>query len=161
MNPDSLEKFVRWFVIPLNTMRSIPNGDGAFIALSIGCQLCERFYRAKTNTQEIQDGLPFQDEAGRSLGVGEEQFKKFWKAFRHGMQHQGSPKSFQKDGVNYKWRISGAYKNIPEEVVVDSTTTVIQIDPWKFADLMVKKFLNEPDVLDEAISHAFGDIYQQ
>lgn len=159
MNPESLEKFVRWFVVPLNTIRNIPNGDGAFIALSIGCQLCERFYRAKTKTQEVQVGLPFQEEAGRSLGVGEDGFKRFWKAFRHGMQHQGAPKSFQENGINYKWRISGDLQSIPEEVVIDASTTVIQIDPWKFADRMVQQFLNESDVLDDAISHAFGDIY--
>ena len=157
----STDKLQKWFIEPLRVLRSLPDGDGAFIALSIGCQLCERFYRAKTQTQEIQDGVPFQEEAGRSLGVGEDHFKRFWKVFRHGMQHQGSPKSFQLGGISYKWRISAAYKDVPEEVVVDSNTTVIQIDPWKFADGMVKRFLNEPAVLDSAIMHAFGDIYQK
>jgi hypothetical protein len=159
MNADSLTKFVRWFIIPLNTLRGIPNGDGAFVALSIGCQLCERFFRAKTNTQEIQDGGPFQAEAGKSLGVGEERFKRFWTAFRHGLQHQGSPKTFtDKNGISYKWRISSSYTELPEELFIDTSTAAIQIDPWKFADLMVSKFLTEPDVLDDAISHAFGDI---
>jgi hypothetical protein len=157
----SSEKLQRWFVEPLRVLKEIPNGDGAFVALSIGCQLCERFYRAKTGTQEVQDGIPFQEEAGRALGVGEDRFKRFWKAFRHGMQHQGSPKTYQQGGIDYKWRISSSYNVVPDEVVIDPTTTVIQIDPWKFAEDMILRFVAEPDVLDDAISHAFGDVYQE
>ena len=115
----SSEKLQRWFVESLRVLKEIPNGDGAFVALSIGCQLCERFYRAKTGTQEVQDGIPFQEEAGRALGVGEDRFKRFWKAFRHGMQHQGSPKTYQQGGIDYKWRISSSYNVVPDEVVID------------------------------------------
>lgn len=159
MNPTSLEKFHRWFIVPLNTLRAIPNGDGAFVALAIGCQLCERFYRAKTGTQEVPDGQPFQKEAGNSLGIGEDAFKRFWTVFRHGMQHQGSPKSYVQNGVNFKWEISGEFDAVPSEEVVDPKTSVIRIDPWKFADHIVQQFRNEPQILDGALTHAFGDIY--
>lgn len=47
-NPNSETKLERWFVAPLNEVRKLPNGDGGFVALSIGCQLCERYYRAIT-----------------------------------------------------------------------------------------------------------------
>jgi len=32
-------------VIPFNTLRTIPGGDAAFVAFSIGCALCERYHR--------------------------------------------------------------------------------------------------------------------
>lgn len=161
MNPDTLIKFVRWFVIPLNTLRAIPNGDGAFVALSIGCQLCERFYRAKTKTQEKWRDQTFQDEAGDDLGVGRQQFRRFWNTFRHGQQHQGSPKKHVENssGIHYLWQISAQFSAVPTEAFVDSTTTVIRLDPWKFADLMIVRFLNEPAILEDATSHAFGNIY--
>lgn len=74
------------------------------------------------------------------------------------MQHQGSPKTYSQGGIYYKWQISDDFDALPIEESVDATTTVIKIDPWKFADLMVKMFLNDPVVLDDAISHAFGNI---
>ena len=76
------------------------------------------------------------------------------------MQHQGSPKSYDQGGITYKWRISSSYNAVPEEVAIDPATTVIQIDPWKFAEDMIHRFQNEPVILDDAISRAFGDIYQ-
>ena len=162
MSLDSYTKFQRWFVEPLNVLKTMPNGDGGFVALSIGCQLCERFYRARTHTQEIEDGMLFQEAAGIDLGIGKEKFQQFWKIFRHGMQHQGSPKNASIRGIDYRWRISSNYTSIPVQVIEQSnsqTVVIIQIDPWKFADLIVSKFDKEPNVLDDAISHAFGDIY--
>lgn len=75
------------------------------------------------------------------------------------MQHQGSPKSYTSEGINYKWEISSNYSDIPEEKSINNFTTVIKIDPFKFADLMVKKLKDNPNVLGQAVSHAFGDIY--
>ena len=83
--PSTLEKFSRWFIIPLNTLKMIPNGDGAFIALSIGCFLCERYYRIVTNTQETQDGIPFQNAAAADLNVNQAFFRNFWKVYRAGV----------------------------------------------------------------------------
>lgn len=159
MNPDTPTKFDRWFVAPLNTLRTIPNGDGAFVALSIGFQLCERYFRAQTHTQDDHSDMSFKDAAANDLGVDPNLFKRFWSAFRNGLQHQGTPKKFVDNQINYKWEISDAFTALPQQKVVDATTAVIQLDPWKFADSMVDKFLNNPAILDDAMNHAFGDIY--
>ena len=106
MNPSTLAKFIRWFVVPLNTLRNLPEGDGAFVALSIGFQLCERFYRAQTGTQDNWRNDTFKDSAADDLGVDRQIFRRFWDVFRNGLQHQGSPKHYQHEGISYKWEIS-------------------------------------------------------
>jgi hypothetical protein len=156
--PSTLEKFTRWFIIPLNTLKMIPDGDGAFIALSIGCLLCERYYRIATNTQEIQSGTQFQNAAAADLNVNQEFFRNFWNVYRHGVQHQATPKTFSaSDGPTYKWSISADFKAIPTRCIRDGVT-IICLDPWKFADSMVAKFLADPAKLEGAIAYEFGEI---
>ena len=156
--PSTLEKFTRWFIIPLNTIKMIPNGDGAFIALSIGCFLCERYYRISTKTQEIIPGTVFQNAAAADLNVNQEFFRNFWFVYRHGVQHQATPKTYiAKDGTIYKWSISADFKAIPTRCVRNGVT-IICLDPWKFADSMVAKFLADPAKLEGAIDYEFGEI---
>jgi hypothetical protein len=87
------QKFIRWYVRPFNRLRRIPHGDGAYIALSIGFSLCERYYRIKSNTitkHQVSD--PFLRHAARDYNCDVDLFKAFWNLFRHGIQHQGAPK---------------------------------------------------------------------
>jgi hypothetical protein len=156
--PSTLEKFSRWFIIPLNTLKMIPNGDGAFIALSIGCFLCERYYRIITNTQDDHHRKDFQYAAADDLGVNREFFQIFWNVYRHGVQHQATPKTFPApDGTIYKWSISADFKAIPTRCIRNGVT-IICLDPWKFADSMVAKFLATPAKLEGAINYEFGEI---
>lgn len=50
--PDELKRFVRWFVVPFAKLKEIPDGDGAFLALSMGLFLCERYYKCEAKIQD-------------------------------------------------------------------------------------------------------------
>ena len=43
-------KFIEWYVRPFNRLKRIRTGDGAFVILSMGLSLWERYYRIKSNS---------------------------------------------------------------------------------------------------------------
>lgn len=151
-------------MVPLTALKTIPNGDGAFIAISIGCFLCERYYRSVTSTQDDHRKEDYKVAAAKDLKIDGKFFDAFWDIFRNGVQHQASPKAAprtnKKTGkvTNYKWRISGDFGPIPTRCF-SKGYTVICLDPWKFADLMVSKFLNDPSRLCDVSTHSFGEIW--
>jgi hypothetical protein len=74
------------------------------------------------------------------------------------MQHQGMPKelSLNNPERHYRWDISSEAQAFPEIIEVDTTHFMVEIHPWDFCDLMISKFRGEPNILEEAESHAFG-----
>lgn len=114
-----LEKFARWYATPLKVLKGIPDGDGAFVALSIGCFLCERYYRSVAGTQDKWRDRTVLERATQDLDVSKDFFEDFWDIFRHGTQHQGTPKKKKKvdktTGVksHFRWRISHTFAAVP------------------------------------------------
>jgi hypothetical protein len=43
---------------------------------------------------------------------------------------------------------------------VSRNTREIRLDPWKFAELIISKFKNNPLLLKKAVSHAFAEVVQ-
>lgn len=164
-SPSVLERFNRWFVAPLELLKTLPDGDGAFIALSIGCSLCERYYRAKSNTEDKWRCYKFKEDAAKDFCIEKSDFDDFWNIYRHGMQHQGTPKQEDKrnnDGNvihSYKWLISCEFGELPTFDNSTPNETTIRLDPFKFADLIIQKFLSDPETLAKVSSHAFRDIF--
>ena len=154
------ERFEGWFCTPIDKLKECPEGDGVFLAMSAALFLCERFYRTQTNTHEGQGGnLAFQEAAAADFGIDLEKFEIFWKVFRHGIQHQGMPKKLTDEtGMSYTWRIDSAYPALPTFVTASARTIEIRIDPWKFADLIKNKYRSNPSVLQNAVTHAFGEV---
>jgi len=158
---NNLEKFTRWFVIPVSKLKEIPNGDGAFAAMSIGCGLCERYCRILAESQDDWTDKTFIGKAADEMKVPKDVFTDFWDVFRNGIQHQMSPKWRKGNGQNwkpYKWSISSAFAVVPEIRKNRFGEDVICIDPWKFTEFWISKFLTEPAKLDQAVHHGFGDI---
>ena len=156
-------KFIRWYIRPFNRLKKIKNGDGAYIALSMALFLCERYYRIKSNTTKVNDSAPFLDAAARDFDCSLDLFKKFWNIFRHGIQHQGSPNNEiravwlpSKPVIQTKWAIGGDLPFHPCYVETDSIRRV-GIDPWKFADFVLKKFLTDSNALADVSANDFGD----
>jgi hypothetical protein len=94
------------------------------------------------------------------MGVDLPFFEQFWTTFRDGLAHQGTPKTETKNGITLKWRISGDYSAFPTRIV-DGATHIICLDPWKFTDSMIQRYLNEPELLSRAVLHIFGSIYTE
>lgn len=157
-----MERFEGWFVAPVEKLKEIPEGDGAFVAMSVALFLCERFYRTKTNTHEGSRGdLAFRQAAAQDMHVADNYFEIFWKVFRHGIQHQGMPKelSLNNPERHYRWELRSDALAVPSFFQVDETHFMITIDPWKFCGFIFDKFRNEPDMLAKAESHAFGSVF--
>jgi hypothetical protein len=155
------ERFEGWFCQPIEKLKECPEGNGAFLALSAALFLCERYYRTLTNTHEgQQDSQPFLDVAAHDLAVDPEMFNIFWRVYRHGIQHQGMPRQWVADGCTYRWNMSAAFSAKPTFHSVSPTIQEIRIDPWKFADLIKRKYQDHPELLRNATVHAFGAVVQ-
>ncbi|WP_165223333.1 hypothetical protein [Aquisphaera insulae] len=153
------ERFEGWFARPIAKLAELPEGDGAFLALSASLFLCERYYRTVTNTHEgIGGDEAFKVAAANDFGMHGDEFKRFWKVYRHGIQHQGMPKLIIDNGVTYKWKIDDSYDAVTSIDVIDANNRVIKLNPWKFADLMLNKFRSDPAILSNATLHAFAEI---
>lgn len=168
------ERFRMWFGRPFHVLEKGTPEDGkewngAFLAISLGLFLCERFYRITTNTH---DDAPapypddwdsrFKDEAAKDLNIDRDFFEAFWAVYRNGVQHQGMPrKTFRgyKGGkqIWQRWDISVDYHDLPQ-VVWDGDDMVICLNPWAFIKRMIKKFSDAPEELQKGFNHAFGEV---
>ena len=152
-----LEKFVRWFEVPYHGLKSHSDGDGAFIALSVGFLLFERYYRIITNTQDIVDFDTARNRGAKELDVNCEFFSIFWSTYRNGLMHQGTPRVYERDGIKYKWLIDGTFNEYPT-YFDDNGFRYICLDPWKFTEFTLRQFINNPDRINGSIIYSLGDI---
>jgi hypothetical protein len=155
------ERFDGWFVRPIEKLKELPEGDGGFLALSAALFLCERYYRTLTNTQENpSDDKSFKVEAAKDLGIELEDFNCFWQVYRNGIQHQGMPRRFvdKKKRLTYGWNMDERFSAIPIIHEIDAKTREIRLNPWKFAELIISKFRDNPEILKNATLHAFGEV---
>lgn len=155
-----IDRFNGWFVAPIEKLKELPEGDGGFLALSAALFLCERYYRTLTNTHEGKGGdEAFKVEAAKDLGLALDDFKCFWRVYRNGIQHQGMPKMYvDNQNVRYNWRTHADFSAIPQTYEIDPKNCEIRLNPWKFAELIINKFQANPKVLENAVSHAFGEV---
>lgn len=157
-----LERFEGWFARPIAKLHELPEGDGAYVALSVALSLCERYYRTITNTQEdSSDGRSFKEEAARDLGIDPNMFSIFWAVYRNGIQHQGMPRAVfdKKSGRTYYAEINEPFYSRPSFVPYDASTWAVRISPSKFADLILDKFRQNPAVLEKAVIHSLAEVY--
>lgn len=150
----SLEKFEGWYERPIELLKSLPEDDGAFLAMSAALFLCERYYRTQTGTHTRGDDRDsFKKAAAKDLGLPLPDFELFWKVYRHGIQHQGMSKNVEDRMTNteYFWEMHHSYGALPQMVPLpDEPRTVrVRIDPWKFASLICSKFKQSPAILEQ------------
>jgi hypothetical protein len=157
-----MERFDGWFVKPIEKLKELPEGDGGFLALSAALFLCERYYRAFTETlYEKKDDETFKIAAAKDLGLSLEDFNCFWIVYRNGVQHQGTPmKKYidKKNQLKYFFHIDDKFNEIPEIYKINAYKREIRLNVWKFADLIIKKFKTNPAVFQKAISNTFPEV---
>lgn len=160
-------KFIKWYVRPYNRLKRIKHGDGAFIILSMGIFLCERYYRIKSQCI-TKDSLPdkFYDVASKDIGVDLDVFERFWGIFRHGIQHRGQPQKWFKEWNTsrtrkvkrrYGWSIDASYSYKPTMRLIGNKK-VICIFPNAFTAFMLTKFITNQAYLRRSVRHQFGEI---
>lgn len=161
MNSQDLRNFIRWFVIPVQKLKNIPNGDGGFVVMGIGTSLCERWHRIEKETQDKYNDYSFKEAAANHFQIKKEFFVDFWDVYRNGIQHQGQPKWRKGDGSNrkpYGWLFSHEFREFPLLGADENGKEYICIDPFKFTDHYIDLFLSDPQKLSEAVHHSFGEI---
>jgi len=132
----NLTRFIHWFVIPFNTLRTIPGGDAAFVAFSIGCALCERYHRSiKTSIGTMID---LWHGHLKHLDVDSAFFKRLL-----GRVPQRHPNTKPKPKWRkrrrwrkekpYRWEIDGKFKLLPTICLTPENQSVICIDPYAFS----------------------------
>ncbi|MBK1858253.1 hypothetical protein [Cerasicoccus arenae] len=184
MNPDLSKRFQMWFSDPFEWLRHKKNlpeerqvsFDGGFVAMSMGCMLCERYFRAKTNTEKpLERGESkkkknkgynerFKREAAKELGISKSKFDIFWAVYRHGIQHQGMPRKVYRKyagrTITYRSLMSENNTHTPEQEI-DGDIIWIKISPWKFTKRMIELFERDSAALESGFHHAFADIFQK
>lgn len=177
----NLKRFRMWFSDPLefiqhkkplNPKERHDGFDGAFLAMSLGLFLFERYYRIKSGTHDVEPNpnttgknweAEFKKQASAELNIDLDFLTAFWAVFRNGVQHQGMPKRVHRGYKNkgkiwHYWDISVDYPVLPQAHWLSANEMVICISPWKFAEFMVQKFEAEPNALDQGFNHAFGEV---
>src|SRR5262249_373534 len=133
------QKFERWVLAPIERLRALPNGDGAFAALTICCGLFERFIRSCLDKENVKaTPQAFRKQPAKELGCTEEAVQRFWDGYRLGMQHAFQPKGYiEQGGTGDRWGWEMAetqdFHHYPEIVQQAEKHFVVRIDPWKFA----------------------------
>lgn len=152
MNPEQL--FHRWFVVPIEKLKKLDDGDGAFVALMAALPLYERAIVGKIKLL----GKPANDDAikaevEKDLGIEANSRAKFWAIYRNGFMHQ----AMGCDGKT-KWRISDAYDRSPK-LLTEKGVDFVCIDPWKFADHVLKMFKDDSRLMTASESFPFATIF--
>jgi hypothetical protein len=160
-----LERFTRWFIEPIEALKNVKGGGGAFVAMSVGFFLCERYFRSFTGVGDDQSGAAsqtFKAAAAARFDVNATWFSHFWTIYRHGMQHQGSPKNDTiggAGGISYRWLVDGGFPDMPARWV-NGGHTYICINPWGFTQRMIDLFLNDEARIGELGTHQLGEVFE-
>jgi hypothetical protein len=157
------ERFKRWVEVPLELLRNIGNGDGAFATLSICFGLYERFVHSSIQSSNTQTNPEFFGFAGKDLDCEPETFKRFWECYRVGMQHAFQPKNYhEKKGTGDRWgwemAAESGFHAFPVITNPDPNLYIIRIDPWKFADHVLARWKANLQLLDEISVFTFGKV---
>jgi|GEM_PF-523990 len=153
------ELFSRWIIQPLEKLRSIPNGDGAFIALGAAFSLYERYVKSSLAQLGQAEGPDeFRRFAATDLGIKEELFNRFWGSYRDGIQHSLQPKRYTSGKIRYGWEVGDAHGALPTLFAPSADLRIVCINPWKFIDLVLVRYQSRPDLIDFKDSWKFGVI---
>ena len=151
MTPEEL--FKRWFTDPIESLRKLDRGDGAFVALMTALPLYERAIVAAIKLRgDVPSDPVIRAEMDADLGIAPAVGAKFHAIFRNGFMHQ----AMGLDGPT-KWRISADYTHSPA-IVTEAGVDYVCIDPWKFAEFVVGKFQANPALIVASDSFPFAAI---
>ncbi len=148
------ERFTGWFVNAVEKLRELPEGDGAFAAMMVALPLYERLIIARLRLSD-RPAAPddIRREIGADLGLDEGQRKTFWKMFRIGFTHQAMVQSGQT-----QWVVSDQFGALPEFRSLNGQSCLC-IDPWKFADRVLRGFIQDPRLIVISESFPLADVF--
>lgn len=154
MNETPIELFRRWYVNPIVKLKELPDGDGGFAAFMIALPLYERYIDAKLKLEnKPTDNDSKLNEIAIDLKLNLEESIIFKSVFRAGFMHQAMPKTGKT-----KWITHDKYKAIPEFKTINGINYVC-INPWKFADRVLNKFISDHRLITVSESFPLASIF--
>ena len=151
---NSIEYFRRWFVNPIKKLEDLPKGDGGFAAFMIVIPLYDRYIRAKLKLAgKCTADESVRKEISKDLRMDDKQRRVFWAMFRNGFMHQGMPKKGET-----KYMFSSSFSAIPEFKEINNKNFIC-LDPWKFSERVLNKFLEEPKLITVSESCPLASIF--
>lgn len=166
-SPEQL--FKRWVLAVVPKLRELPDGDGAFAALSMAFGLYERFIDSKLN-KDGKEASPanFRIVAAEDFRLGETgptAIQRMWDGFRLGMQHAFQPKAYiekKGKGDRWGWDISEekGYHEYPEIVQLENDLFIVTLDPWLFLAHTIQRWEENPELMNDLSEYQLGKIAQ-
>ncbi len=152
---NSIEYFNRWFVNPINKLKDLPEGDGGFAAFMVAIPLYERYIIGKLKLAgKCSDKESVKKEISKDLKMNDKQRCIFWEMLRNGFMHQSMPKKGKT-----KYMFSSSFSAIPEFKKLNNNEDFICLDPWKFSERVLNKFLKEPELITASESYPLASIF--
>lgn len=151
-----------WFANPTAALRDnrTETSDGGFLVLSGALALYERYLVKKfPGLSTAKENYPERDKLwGGDLGIQPDHFNVFWDCFRNGLQHQFQPKSYC-GKIKYNWDLSSHYFAAPKVKQISDKLFSIQVNPWEFAALVLRRYSDNPELMSSCKSHKLGEIH--
>jgi hypothetical protein len=157
--PSPKDCFDRWYKAPLLHLRSLPNGDGAFVALAVSCFLYERYavaYLKSTNTKASDDAK--RSQFAIDFAIDEDTAKAYWSVIRNGFLHQGMGLQQDNKGTAFpSWSVS---EQLPRVQLDKGPPSHLKLQPWLICERVVELWDNRPDLVDANESFPWATIWQ-
>lgn len=139
---DNAEKFEKWIRQPLESLRAIPDGNGAFVAILTVMAVLNGLVKAvhfrSIGKKSLDSTLPSDAMIADFLETNENDVA--------GWRHAMSDSSWRIFMIPKKClRISCKYGELPTL----GEGGLWEVDPWKFIDLILKKADENSDLINE------------
>jgi hypothetical protein len=151
-----------WYVQPLRSLKSIPNGAGGFVALATSCFLYERYATAviknspggKKATKEAKIS-----QFAKDFGVDEQTAKFFWTVIRDGLLHGAMPRQREYGEQTLPtWAFRHDFPE-PVELFDYQGRPVLKVQPWLFMDRVISLWQENLDLLEQSDSFPWANIF--
>jgi hypothetical protein len=155
----SEQLFYRWYVEPLEAVKSLPEAKGGFVALAVSCFLYERYaiaviksFGAKaTKENKIK-------QLATDFNVDEKIAGYFWDVIRNGLLHAGMPKQKQNDDkLLPRWAFRQNFLH-PIELLDYEGELILKVQPFLFADRVLELWQENLELLKDNDSFPWANI---
>ena len=152
---NSIEYFNRWFVNPIKKLKDLPEGDGGFVAFMVAIPLYDRYIRAKLKLAgKCANEESVKKEMSKDLRMNDSERHIFWDMFRNGFMHRSMPKKGKT-----KYMFNSSFSAIPKFKRFKNNEDFICLDPWKFSERVLNKFLKEPRLITASEKYPLASIF--
>jgi len=153
------ELFNRWYVEPLEAVKSLPEAKGGFVALAVSCFLYERYAIAVIKSSGAKaDKEGKIKQLATDFSISEKTASYFWDVIRNGLLHAGMPKQKQNDDKNLpRWAFQQSF-SLPIELITYRSELILKVHPFLFADRVIELWEDNIQLIENNDSFPWASI---